>query len=136
MDNNKLNVVAAILFHDNFIYLPKRSHSLKNNPNKFEFPGGKVECCETLQEALQRELKEELSINVDINNIKEFPNNTIETDNIFLTTFIIDKWTNQLKINPEINSEILIIKLNELEYVNDLLETDKLIIPAIINFLK
>ena len=81
-------------------------------------------------------MKEELSINVDINNIKEFPNNIIETDNIFLTTFIIDKWTNQLTINPEINSEILIIKLNELEYVNDLLETDKLIIPAIINFLK
>ena len=40
------------------------------------------------------------------------------------------------KFNTKINSEILIIKLNELEYVNDLLETDKLIIPAIINFLK
>ena len=47
-----------------------------------------------------------------------------------------DRPSTKLTINPEINSEILIIKLNELEHVNDLLETDKLIIPAIINFLK
>jgi hypothetical protein len=53
-----------------------------------------------------------------------------------LTVFIINKWKNDLIINPEINSEILTVNLDELKNVEDLLDTDKELIPAIIKFLK
>tara|TARA_A100001015_G_scaffold223183_1_gene251374 strand:+ start:4036 stop:4440 length:405 start_codon:yes stop_codon:yes gene_type:complete len=133
---SKLNVVAGILLKNNKILLPKRSISLKYSPNKYEFPGGKVENGETLKDALKRELYEELSIDVNTSNIIDFPNNILETDKILLTLFVINSWSNNLKLNPEINSEILEVEINELENVEDLLETDKELIPAIVKFLK
>ena len=136
MNLKLLNVVGAVLFKDNKILLPKRSSNLKVMPNKYEFPGGKVEENETLKEALKRELYEELSIDVDIEDIIDFPKNDLKTDKIMLTVFIINKWKNDLIINPEINSEILTVNLDELKNVEDLLDTDKELIPAILQFLK
>jgi 8-oxo-dGTP diphosphatase len=132
---NKLNVVGAVLIKNNKILLPKRSSSLKTYPNKYEFPGGKVEKNETLVQALKRELKEELSIDIDLNNIIQFPNNTIEMEKFILTIFIVNQWNNELTLNPEINSEILEVNIDELKKVEELLESDKLLIPAIIRYL-
>ena len=136
MNLKLLNVVGAVLIKDNKIILPKRASNLKVLPDKYEFPGGKVEKNETLKEALKRELYEELSIDVDIEDIIDFPKNDLKTDKIMLTVFIINKWKNDLIINPEINSEILTVNLNELKNVEDLLDTDKELIPAILQFLK
>ena len=136
MNLNLLNVVGAVLIKDNKIILPKRASNLKVMPDKYEFPGGKVEENETLEEALKRELYEELSIDVDIEDIIDFPKNDLKTDKIMLTVFIINKWKNDLIINPEINSEILTVNLDELKNVEDLLDTDKELIPAILRFLK
>lgn len=131
-----LNVVGAVLLRNNNILLPKRSNKLKKMPNKYEFPGGKVEKNETLKEALQRELNEELLINVDLQDIIEFPNNVLKTEKFVLTIYIVKKWENELTINPEINSTILEVNIHELINVEELLETDKQLIPAILAFLK
>ena len=133
---NKLNVVGAVLMKNNKILLPKRSANLKKMPNKYEFPGGKVEEGESLKDALKRELNEELSIHVNIEDIIDFPKNVLTTDKFDLTIFIIEKWKNELIINPEINSSILEVNLDELKNVEDLLDTDKQLIPSIIEFLK
>ena len=133
---NKLNVVGAVLMKNNKILLPKRSANLKKMPNKYEFPGGKVEKGESLKEGLKRELNEELSIDVNIEDIIEFPKNILTTDKFDLTIFIIEKWENELTINPEINSSILEVNLDELKNVEHLLDTDKQLIPSIIEFLK
>tara|TARA_Y100000389_G_scaffold199090_1_gene236833 strand:- start:67 stop:489 length:423 start_codon:yes stop_codon:yes gene_type:complete len=130
-----MNVVGAILIHNEKILLVKRSNNLKVMPNKYEFPGGKVEAGETLQEALIRELKEELSIDINVKNIIEFPKNSLETDKLILTVFIVQNWKNKLTLNPEINSEILPVKFNELKYIEELLDTDKQLIPSITKFL-
>tara|TARA_Y100000992_G_C20957930_1_gene346738 strand:- start:79 stop:477 length:399 start_codon:yes stop_codon:yes gene_type:complete len=130
------NVVGAVLLKDNKILLPKRSYKLKKMPNMYEFPGGKVEQGESLKEALKRELNEELSIDVNIEDIIEFPNNVLEEERFILTIFIIKKWSNELTLNPEVNSEILEVNLDELKNVEDLLETDKQLISAIFDFLK
>ena len=131
-----LNVVGAILLKNNKILLPKRSSILKKMPNKYEFPGGKVEQGETLKEALKRELNEELCINVNIEDIIEFPNNVLKTEKFILTIYVIKKWSNELTLNPEVNSEILEVNLDELKNVEDLLETDKQLISSILEFLK
>ena len=131
-----MNVVGAVLIKNNKILLPKRSKTLKKMPDKYEFPGGKVENNESLKEALIRELKEELSINVDIKDVKEFDNNYLKTEKFTLTIYIVANWENELTLNPEVNSEILEVDFDELKNVEELLETDKQIIPAILEFLK
>ena len=130
------NVVGAVLIEKNKIILPKRSEMLKKMPNKFEFPGGKVEKNETLKEALKRELQEELSIDVDFENIIEFPNNVLATEKFTLSIFLVKKWKNEITLNPEINSEIIKVDFDELKNVKELLETDKQLIPAILNYLR
>ena len=130
-----LNVVGAVLIQNNKILLPKRSANLKKMPNKYEFPGGKVEENELLKEGLKRELFEELCINVNIEDIIEFPHNVLKTEKFILTIYIIKKWEGELTINPEINSEILEVNIHELINVEELLETDKQLIPAILAFL-
>jgi len=129
------NVVGAVLIENNKIILPKRSKMLKKMPNKFEFPGGKVEKNETLKEALKRELQEELSIDVDFENIIEFPNNVLATEKFTLSIFIVKEWKNEITLNPEINSEIIKVDFDELKNVKELLETDKQLIPAVLKFI-
>ena len=55
--------VAVIINDDNEILISRRSAD-QHQGNKWEFPGGKVEQNETVQEALSREIKEELDIDV------------------------------------------------------------------------
>jgi 8-oxo-dGTP diphosphatase len=56
-----INVTAAIIKRDGRILIAKRS-STSSLPNKWEFPGGKIEVGETPEECLARELYEEFDI--------------------------------------------------------------------------
>lgn len=58
-------VVAAVIERENLILIGQRKRS-SNHALKWEFPGGKVEPGETHQDALARELKEELGIDATI----------------------------------------------------------------------
>lgn len=60
-----IQVVAAVIHRHGKYLVTQRSES-SSHPFKWEFPGGKVEAGETLEEALQRELVEELKINAEI----------------------------------------------------------------------
>lgn len=66
----KIEVVAAIIYFENKILCVQRpKNKFPYISEKFEFPGGKIESGETNEEALSRELLEELNIAV---NIKSF----------------------------------------------------------------
>jgi 8-oxo-dGTP diphosphatase len=56
-----VQVVAAIIERDGRILIGQRQAS-QSHPLQWEFPGGKVEAGETPEQALARELEEELSI--------------------------------------------------------------------------
>ena len=61
------NVVAAIIQNNNKILCVQRGPSKYDYiSKKFEFPGGKQEENESKEEALEREIKEELGINITI----------------------------------------------------------------------
>ena len=56
-----VEVVAALIQDDNGCYLITQRHKGSHLAGLWEFPGGKREPGESLEEALQRELTEELS---------------------------------------------------------------------------
>ena len=58
-----IDVTAAILVKDGKILIAKRKPGGKL-PDKWEFPGGKVEAGETPPECLKREIQEEFGIDV------------------------------------------------------------------------
>ena len=62
-----IDVTAAIIKRNGNILIAKRS-SNSSLPNKWEFPGGKVDLDETPEECLAREMFEEFDIVVDIGN--------------------------------------------------------------------
>lgn len=57
-----MRVVAGFIELDNFVLLCQRHRNSKRFPLKWEFPGGKVEDNEIPEEAIRRELYEELGI--------------------------------------------------------------------------
>ena len=64
---NPFTVVAAIIKKDN-LYLIVQRNKHKYLGLKWEFPGGKIESGETFEEALLREIEEELTPFGFINN--------------------------------------------------------------------
>jgi len=63
----KIEVVAAILIKDNKILATKRGYG--EFINMWEFPGGKIEPGEAKEQALYREIWEELNIEVRIDDM-------------------------------------------------------------------
>ena len=64
-EKKKIEVVAAIIQHENKILCVQRDENkLGYISKKYEFPGGKVESGETLQETIIREIQEELKIKI------------------------------------------------------------------------
>lgn len=64
MDRRIIEVVAAVIFDGTKILATKRGSG--NIAGKWEFPGGKIEAGETHQQALKREIMEELGIIISI----------------------------------------------------------------------
>lgn len=67
--NEKIKLsVCALIIHKGALLIVKRSPSDDFLPDAWEFPGGKVEKGETLHQALIRELKEEINIDISTAN--------------------------------------------------------------------
>lgn len=60
-----IHVVGAALMQDNRCLAAQRSATM-SNPLKWEFPGGKQEAGEAPQQALTREIAEELSVAIHV----------------------------------------------------------------------
>lgn len=69
-----VKVVAAIIIHENKVFATQRGYG--EFKDGWEFPGGKVEPGETPQEALAREIKEELDTEIEVGELLE----TVEYD--------------------------------------------------------
>ena len=62
--NKTIRVVAAIIRQGNKIFATQRGYG--NYKDWWEFPGGKIEPGETPEEALVREIKEELATDISV----------------------------------------------------------------------
>lgn len=59
-----IEVVAAIIHKDNCYLATQRGYG--DFEGMWEFPGGKIEAGESQEEALKREIKEELNVDIEI----------------------------------------------------------------------
>ena len=83
-----VKVVAAIIIHDQKIFATQRGYG--EFKDGWEFPGGKIEQGETSQEALVREIKEELDAEIEVKDFLEtveydYPNFHLSMDCFFCT---------------------------------------------------
>ena len=84
----QINVVGAILMKEGKILCAQRSEKMSLS-HLWEFPGGKIEPGETPQNALKRELNEELLIDVEVEDtLFETTTYEYEFGIVTLTTFI------------------------------------------------
>ncbi len=83
----KVKVVGAIIENqENEILCALRSPQM-SLPNMWEFPGGKIESGESFEDAIEREIMEELDCKVKALGV--FHNNTHEYDNIIVNLICI-----------------------------------------------
>ena len=96
---NFIFVSVCILKKNNKILFTKRPPK-KYYGDYWEFPGGKLEKNETFEEAIQRELAEELGIQIEINNLVNLDliNHTYDKKNfIIMSLFCLKKWSRKIK---------------------------------------
>ena len=65
MTDNQIEVVGAAIIKNQKVLAMQRSETM-TLPGLWEFPGGKIEADESEEEALVREIKEELNIDIEI----------------------------------------------------------------------
>ncbi|NEZ47755.1 (deoxy)nucleoside triphosphate pyrophosphohydrolase [Clostridium niameyense] len=82
-----VKVVGAIIENENKEILCALRSPKMSIPNNWEFPGGKIEKGETIKDAIEREIKEELNCSVEF--IEEFNNNTHEYDSFIVNLITV-----------------------------------------------
>lgn len=101
-----IEVVAAILIYQNQILCMQRGKGKHDYTSyKYEFPGGKIEAGESQQEALQRELKEELDLTVQLTDLNYFMTveHTYPDFKVTLHTFIYQTHSKEVKLKEHID---------------------------------
>ena len=109
----KIEVVAGVIFWKELVLCVQRpKNKLHYISGKFEFPGGKIEEGETKEEALHRELLEELNISTKIKSflltvVHEYPDFELT-----MHSFICEVDSKELTLNEHVDQKWL--RINEL----------------------
>lgn len=115
-----IQVVAAVIIKDDKVFLARRA-AHKDHAGKWEFPGGKIEQGESPQQALQRELLEELGVDVKIHDAMESYVHTYPHLQIELLPYRTELLTEDFQLTD--HDEVKWVPVSELmEY--DLTEAD------------
>lgn len=99
----KIEVVAAVILHNNKILCVQRGDNKYNYiAFKYEFPGGKVEEGETNEEAIKREILEELNLEITIESQFITVNHEYPDFILVMHSFICSCTSNALQLSEHI----------------------------------
>ena len=88
-EKKHIKVAAALLFENGRVFATKRGDSpYPYVAHKFEFPGGKIEAGERGEDAVKRELKEELDMDVEVGGL--YASHTFEYPDFIITLFLYE----------------------------------------------
>lgn len=124
-----LVVAVALIDEDNRVLISKRPEG-KQLAGLWEFPGGKVNPGETPEEALIRELREELDIELCRNCIAPltFASHTYEDFHLLMPLYVCRTWDGE--IAPREGQEIAWARANRLQHY-PMPPADEPLIPAL-----
>jgi 8-oxo-dGTP diphosphatase len=114
----RINVAGLIINNQKELLLTQRAKTKKYLPNKWHIPGGKVEQDESLSTALEREIKEELSLTVLKK--KRLSSTFVyqEGKDLYCTKFYFIETNGKVKLNSE-NQAYEYVPIEKLgEYLN------------------
>ncbi|MCJ8162315.1 (deoxy)nucleoside triphosphate pyrophosphohydrolase [Acinetobacter zhairhuonensis] len=106
------NVVAAVIqYQGKFLCALKGQSKFPYLSNTFEFPGGKVEPGETSEQALIREIKEELNLDIQVHKYLVTVDHSYPDFKILLKTYLCEcQDIDKLLLNEHIGIEWLSVK--------------------------
>jgi len=129
MKNENIKVVAGLILQNNKLLICQRP-KFKDHPLKWEFPGGKIKKNETSEDALIREINEELSINIfNYNELISYSFNYSDLGKaVFINFYLIKNFTG--KILNNFHNQLKWIEIKDIRQY-DFLEGDLKIIDFI-----
>ena len=96
---------ALIVNQEGRVLLAQRSISDDWDAGLWSLPGGEVQPGEKLYEALQREVAEEVGLEVKVclepQGIYYYPDNQVESATAVVSIFTIDRWKGEVSLNIE-----------------------------------
>ena len=104
MNKKEVEVVAAVIHKDDLFYIVQRPFKGEVG-GKWEFPGGKIEANESKEEALKREIKEELSVDLIIEKFLISSSHEYKTFKIKLHFFLCSIKESKPTLNEHINQQ-------------------------------
>ncbi|MGI9353096.1 MAG: 8-oxo-dGTP diphosphatase MutT [Rhizobiaceae bacterium] len=124
---------CALLDPDNRILLAQRPNG-KSMAGLWEFPGGKIEADETPEEALIRELQEELGVTTWESCLApvSFASHSYEKFHLLMPLFVCRKWEGYPA--PRENQQLKWVKVHELRQY-PMPPADEPLIPALMDIL-
>lgn len=109
-----IEVVAAIVVNDREILCAQRGkNKLDYLSEKFEFPGGKLESDETLEQVLAREMREELDMSISVDRLLLTVEHVYLDFKIIMHSFICYTQSRVLLLDEHL--QVLWLGVNELD---------------------
>lgn len=131
-DNIKsIAVVAAVIVTSEGILATQRGSG--DFKDKWEFPGGKIEAGETPEQALMREIREELDLEIRIDSFLDTVDYTYPDFNIKLHVYVCSVISGILNLKE--HKSLKWLKSDGL-YSVEWLPADKVVLPALENYLE
>jgi 8-oxo-dGTP diphosphatase len=111
-----LLVAAAALLDSSGRVLITQRPQHKQLGGLWEFPGGKVELGEAPEQALVRELKEELDLSVDLDALEPFAfaSHAYADFHLLMPLYVATTWRGELKLDPQAAQAAKWVKPQEL----------------------
>ena len=122
----KIEVVAAIIKEGERIFATQRGYG--EHKGYWEFPGGKIEPGETRHQALKREIKEELGIDITINKLVSTIEYQYSTFHLTMHCYLCTCDTQSIELHEHLSAKW--ITQNELNTLN-WLPADLQLLPAL-----
>lgn len=123
-----IEVVAAVIKHEDKIFITRRGYG--EFVDMWEFPGGKMEKGESREQALTREIEEELELSINIEKYLTTVDYDYPNFHLTMHCFLSEVAGGQLKLNA--HNDAKWIGLDELDKPN-WVPADVLVVEAIKN---